>query len=139
MLTIATLPVITTTSLPPGLPGVAYSQTIAATGGLAPYSFFVLPTGTSNPLPPGITLAKSGLLAGTPTTPGAYSFTVQVVDSKPEFRDQNFPAHHWRCNTILRRLASIAAVLGPFRRRRARSTKHSDFQCGRIRRLYCSG
>ncbi len=81
MLTIATLPTITTTSLPSGLPGVAYSQTIAATGGQAPYNFFVLPTVTANPLPPGINLAKSGLLAGTPTTPGAYSFTVQVVDA----------------------------------------------------------
>ena len=90
MLTIATLPVITTTSLPPGLPGVAYSQTITATGGLSPYSFFVLPTGTSNPLPPGITLAQSGLLAGTPTTPGAYSFTVQVVDSSQNSGTKTF-------------------------------------------------
>ena len=89
-LTIATLPVITTTSLPPGLPGVAYSQTITATGGLSPYNFFVLPTGTSNPLPPGITLAKSGLLSGTPTTPGAFSFTVQVVDSSQNSGTKTF-------------------------------------------------
>lgn len=89
-LTIATLPTITTTSLPPGLPGVAYSQTFAATGGLAPYSFFVLPTGTSNPLPPGITLDKSGVLSGTPTTPGAYSFTVQVVDSSQNAGTKTF-------------------------------------------------
>jgi hypothetical protein len=57
--------------------GERYSQTIGATGGTGPYSF-ALESG----LPPeGITLDPSGELAGTPTTAGSSTFTVQATDS----------------------------------------------------------
>ena len=68
--------IITTTSLPDGTAEVAYSQTLSATGGSAPYTWSA--TGS---LPPGITLNQSGILSGTPTAPGSFSFTVQVTDS----------------------------------------------------------
>jgi uncharacterized protein (TIGR03437 family) len=66
---------IATTSLPAGSAGAVYSQQIQATGGVIPYNFGV--TGT---LPPGLTLSNSGLLSGTPTTPGTFNFNVTVID-----------------------------------------------------------
>ena len=68
---------ITTTSLPAGQTAVAYSTTLAATGGTAPYSWSVK-TGT---LPAGLSLSTAGVIAGTPTTAGAANVTVQVSDS----------------------------------------------------------
>jgi hypothetical protein len=68
---------ITTTTLPSGQTAVAYSTTLAATGGTAPYSWSVK-TGT---LPAGLKLSAAGVIAGTPTTAGSTSVTVQVSDS----------------------------------------------------------
>jgi hypothetical protein len=68
---------ITTTSLPGGTVATAYSATLGASGGTAPYSWSV----TSGSLPPGLTLASTGAISGTPTTSGSYPFTVQVRDS----------------------------------------------------------
>jgi len=68
---------ITTTSLPGGKKGVAYSQTLTAAGGTPPYTFSL----SSGSLPPGISIAAGGLLSGTPTASGSYSFGIQVTDS----------------------------------------------------------
>jgi hypothetical protein len=68
---------VTTTSLPNGTNGVAYSQTLVATGGQTPYSW----TNISGVLPPGLTLATNGLISGTPTTSGTSNFTVRVTDA----------------------------------------------------------
>lgn len=54
---------------------------ITATGGVQPYTF-ALTAGSS--VPPGLSFTSgngAGLIQGTPTTPGKYSFTVQVTDS----------------------------------------------------------
>jgi hypothetical protein len=67
---------ITTTSLPGGKVGASYSQALTATGGTPPYTY-ATSVGT---LPPGITLSGA-VLSGTPTTPGSYTFTIQVTDS----------------------------------------------------------
>ncbi|MBE2286008.1 MAG: putative Ig domain-containing protein, partial [Prosthecobacter sp.] len=64
-------------SLPSGYRGVAYSQTISSSAGVGPYSYSLL-TGS---LPPGVTLSTSGVISGTPTATGSYSFTVRSVDS----------------------------------------------------------
>jgi uncharacterized repeat protein (TIGR01451 family) len=62
---------------PGGEVNVAYSDQLTVTGGTSPYTWSVS-TGT---LPPGLTLgASTGLLSGTPTTAGTYSFTVKVTD-----------------------------------------------------------
>ncbi len=63
-------------SLPSGVAGTAYSQTLSASGGNSPYSFAV----TSGTLPAGITLTGD-TLAGTPTVAGSFSFTVTATDS----------------------------------------------------------
>ena len=66
-------------SLPAGSTGHAYSQTITASGGTAPYTFQV----TSGNLPAGLSLAANGTLSGTPavTSVGSYSFTVRATDA----------------------------------------------------------
>jgi large repetitive protein len=65
---------------PPALPNVAtgmpQSETLTAKGGAAPYQFSV--TGT---LPPGLSLSAGGVLGGTPTQAGSFSFTVLVRDA----------------------------------------------------------
>jgi hypothetical protein len=54
---------------------------ITATGGFQPYTF-ALTAGSS--MPPGLTFTNgnnAGLIQGTPTTPGKYSFTIRVADT----------------------------------------------------------
>ena len=64
-------------TLPNGTVASAYSQTITASGGTAPYSFAV----TAGALPAGLTLSSSGALSGTPTAGGTFNFTVSATDS----------------------------------------------------------
>jgi hypothetical protein len=72
------LPVaVTTTSISGATSGAAYSATLAATGGTTPYSW-TLASGT---LPTGITLQSTGVISGTTSQTGTFSFTVQVTDS----------------------------------------------------------
>ncbi|MHB1047224.1 MAG: IPTL-CTERM sorting domain-containing protein [Thermoanaerobaculia bacterium] len=59
-----------------GQPAVPYSVQLSATGGTAPYTFAV----TSGALPAGLTLSTAGLLSGTPTAPGTFTFTVTATD-----------------------------------------------------------
>jgi large repetitive protein len=68
---------ITTSSLPAGTAGIAYSQALAAAGGTPPYTW-ALATGS---LPAGLSLSPSGTISGTPSTAGSSSFTVRVTDS----------------------------------------------------------
>jgi uncharacterized repeat protein (TIGR02543 family)/LPXTG-motif cell wall-anchored protein len=70
--------VITTQTLPNGSTTAAYTASVAANG-IAPYTFAV----TSGTLPPGTSLnALTGVISGTPTTAGTYSFTVETTDSR---------------------------------------------------------
>ncbi|MGU3603802.1 putative Ig domain-containing protein [Methylobacterium brachiatum] len=58
--------------------GAGYSSAFAAAGGTAPYSFALV----AGSLPPGLTLATSGAVSGTPTAAGSYGpFSVRVVDA----------------------------------------------------------
>ncbi len=68
--------------------GTAFSATVTVTGGTG-YSFSIV----SGTLPPGITLSSSGstvLLSGTPTTPGNYTFSIRVVNSRGNFMVKSF-------------------------------------------------
>ena len=69
---------ITTTALPGGSSGQAYSATLQASGGAAPYAWSI----TSGRLPAGLTLdAASGTIAGTPTETGSFPLTIEVSDT----------------------------------------------------------
>ena len=77
-LTVKPVPlVITTTSLPNGISNVAYSAILMASGGTAPYVWSV----ADGSLPPGITLSSGGIISGTPTATGIFSFTGRVSDA----------------------------------------------------------
>jgi hypothetical protein len=70
---------VTTTSLPNGNIGTAYSGALAASGGSSPYSWSET---TGGVLPPGLSLASSGAITGTPTTAGTYGpYVFTVVDT----------------------------------------------------------
>jgi len=71
--------VITTTSAPNAVSGTPYSAQFALTGGVAPYTWAI----ASGALPTGLTLSSSGLLSGTTTALGSFTFTVQVTDTEP--------------------------------------------------------
>jgi len=73
---------ITTTSLPPGSIGQAYSQTVQTIGGIAPLTFSIVQPGTGA-LPPGLNLnPTTGVISGTPIAPaGTSTFTVRVADA----------------------------------------------------------
>lgn len=75
-------PYMTTTTLPDGVVGSAYSNTLQEAGGVGPFAWAVV----SGALAPGTTLgALSGTISGTPTAPGIYNFTVQITDSVANF------------------------------------------------------
>lgn len=75
------LTISTSSPLPAGEQGAAFSQTVRAVGGRTPISF----TLTAGSLPPGLSMAASPpdgeAIGGTPTTPGTYSFTLTATDS----------------------------------------------------------
>jgi hypothetical protein len=73
-------PSITTTSLPAGTVGVAYTTTsLAATGGVSPYTWTLVSAAST--FPAGLTLSSAGAISGTPTAFGTFNFTVQVKDA----------------------------------------------------------
>ncbi len=71
---------VTTTSLPAGTVGTAYSVALAASGGTPPYTWTETSGGA---LPPGLTdITSGGVLSGTPTTAGSYGpYVFTVTDS----------------------------------------------------------
>lgn len=77
---------IVTTSAPNGVVGTAYSQTLTATGGSGGFTWSL----TSGTLPTGLLLSTSGVVSGTPTATGTYTFTAQVKDSAGTTASQAF-------------------------------------------------
>ena len=80
---------ITTTSLPNGTVGVAYTATLQVNYATQPVTWSI----SSGTLPTGLLLdASTGAITGTPTTAGTSSFTVLVTDSTiptPQTATQN--------------------------------------------------
>ena len=77
---------ILTTSVPGGTSGTAYSTTLAATGGTSPYGWSV----SGGALPPGLGMTPTGVISGTPTAAGTYSFSVRVVDAVNNVATSNY-------------------------------------------------
>ena len=81
-LTVCPVVTLEPASLPPGAVGSAYSQTLAGSGGTAPYVFTA--TGALPPglvLSPGLVFSPGGTLTGTPTQSGVFSFDVTATDA----------------------------------------------------------
>ncbi len=72
---------VSTTSLPNGAVGMAYSTTLSASGGASPYSWSETSGGA---MPPGIaSITGAGVIAGTPTSAGTYGpYVFTVMDTK---------------------------------------------------------
>ncbi|RDZ28228.1 putative Ig domain-containing protein [Lysobacter silvisoli] len=68
--------VIAPASLPGGVVGVAYSQSLSSSGGIAPYTYSIV----SGTLPVGIAFSSAGAISGTPVTAGSYTFVVRSTD-----------------------------------------------------------
>src|SRR5438128_10751998 len=74
---------------PVGTVGSPYSFTFTGAGGCGPalpYQFSLI----GGTLPPGLALASSGLVSGTPTSAGGWSFWVNLSDQNP-------PSADWCC------------------------------------------
>jgi len=67
--------------LPDALYKTAYNQTLTTSGGNAPIAWSL----SGGQLPPGLTLSSVGVISGTATATGTYSFTVKAADgSSPQ-------------------------------------------------------
>ena len=77
---------ITTTSTPGAQSGVAYSYLVSATGGTTPYQWNI----SSGSLPQGFSLDSTGLLSGSTTQTGQFSFTVAVTDAGNSSASKSF-------------------------------------------------
>ncbi|WP_455430086.1 putative Ig domain-containing protein [Noviluteimonas caseinilytica] len=77
---------ISPSTLPAATNGSAYNETLTTSGGTAPYTYSV----SSGSLPTGVTLSSTGVLTGTPTVAGTYTFTVSVIDANGDFGSQTY-------------------------------------------------
>ncbi|MGH9567375.1 MAG: putative Ig domain-containing protein, partial [Candidatus Angelobacter sp.] len=66
-----------TAALPRAKFATAYNQALTASGGIAPLNWSVV----AGSLPSGLTLSGAGLVNGTPSAVGTFSFTVHLADS----------------------------------------------------------
>ncbi|MTD16023.1 hypothetical protein GIS00_18975 [Nakamurella sp. YIM 132087] len=119
---------ITTDQLPEAGVGDPYSaQLMTGDGQGASHSWTVVAGST---LPPGLTLSGSGLLSGTPTTAGTYTFSVRVDDSvdkeltllvRPGLAATGVPLDRLAGLTVVLLFAGML-LLGTARRRRVPRT-----------------
>jgi hypothetical protein len=72
-----------------GIIGQPYSVQFTPGAGQAPFTWVLAPN--SNPLPPGLDLSTDGLLSGTPTTAGTFSFVLRVTDATGRSVDRLYP------------------------------------------------
>ena len=70
-------PTIVTTALPNAVVGTAYAASLAATGGVSPYTWSV----KAGALPGGLSILPAGGVVGIPTTAATSIFTVAVTDT----------------------------------------------------------
>jgi hypothetical protein len=73
------LTITTASPLAVGVEGSAYSQALAATGGVGPYTW----SKASGAVAPGLTLNADGTITGTPTAAGTFNFDAKADDAGP--------------------------------------------------------
>jgi hypothetical protein len=86
------------TSLTDDTYGTAYSQSFTASGGTPPYTY-----STTSTLPDGLTLSSAGVLSGTLTTAGTYSFTITATDSNSYYGS-------WSYTLVVNQAAATVSV-----------------------------
>ena len=70
--------ILNPSTLPPGVSGTPYSQSVTASGGTAPYTYTI----AGGALPPGLSLnPATGLISGVPLTSGLFNVTIRATDS----------------------------------------------------------
>lgn len=122
--------------LPSAAPNQPYMESITASGGTAPYGFAV----AGGQLPPGIFLAANGVLSGTPTTPGTYTFAVIAGDANGCLGIRNFtidvfqPVKPPPCACSRIKLKLDPTLLN---KKRLRPDQH-DFGVGFVWRMTCT-
>ena len=79
---------ITTSTLPGGTVGTAYSANIVSAGGISPVTFSV----TGGSFPTGLSLASNGALTGMPGAAGTFTFTITASDAStpPQTASQTY-------------------------------------------------
>jgi hypothetical protein len=75
---------VTTASLANATAGSSYSATVAATGGVPPYTW------SATGLPAGLTMSAAGAISGTATAPGTATVSVTVKDSAGTTASQSY-------------------------------------------------
>jgi hypothetical protein len=64
-------------TLPEGMTGTLYNQSLSSSGGMAPYNFSL----SAGSLSSGLNLATNGIISGTPMLAGTFNFTVSTTDA----------------------------------------------------------
>jgi hypothetical protein len=74
---LSTLVITSTATLPNGTLAALYTTMLSASGGVGPYTW----KQTNGALPDGLTFTSAGMISGTPTRIGVFTFTVLALDS----------------------------------------------------------
>ena len=98
---------IVTPVLPDGAVGTPYRQTLSASGGTPPYTWSVI----WEALPDGLDLSAAGVVGGTPTNAGTFSFMVQAADSAGGVAAQLFTLEIAHNKPVLGVLGGASGVL----------------------------
>jgi len=80
------LAILTPSPLPNAIQGTWYGVNIEATGGKWPRTWSL----AGGSLPDGLSLDAGGLVSGTPTVTGSFSFTARVTDADGEFEKKTY-------------------------------------------------
>jgi large repetitive protein len=106
--TVAQVITISPSTLPNPVVGSAYSQSLSSAGGVSPYTYSL----TAGALPPGISLSTTGVLSGSATTPGNFSFTVKSTDASLDSKSQSYTLVVAAPTITISPTSMSAAILG---------------------------
>ena len=98
---------ITTNTLPNGTFGTAYSQALAATRGISPYSW------SSTTLPAGLSLdVNAGIISGTPSAIGLTGFSATVTDAASAVFSKALSINVGSVDMIMATVSKTATTVG---------------------------